>query len=71
MSRPDGPPGSIPRARRPLVVGLCLLIGVVMIGAGLLVNLLTHTPVQWVLLCYIAGSITLCCAAFLWVRLSN
>jgi Protein of unknown function (DUF3040) len=71
MNKPDGGPGSIPRSRRPLVVGLCLLIGIVTILAGLLVNMATDTPVQWVLLCYIAGFIVVCYAAFLWVRLSN
>jgi len=54
-----------------MVVGLCLLIGIVMIVAGLLVNLITDTPVQWVLLFYIAGVIVLFYAAFLWVRLSK
>ena len=71
MSTRDGQPGSIPRRRRPLVAWLTILIGVVMIVAGLLVNLLTHTDVQWALLFYIAGIIVLCYAAFLWVRLSN
>jgi hypothetical protein len=71
MSTEEGGPGSIPRARRPMVVGLCLLIGIVMIVAGLLVNLITDTPVQWVLLFYIAGVIVLFYAAFLWVRLSK
>ena len=71
MSGSDGRPGSIPKARRPLVVGLCLLVGVVMILAGLLVNLLTDSAVQWNLLFYIAGVTVLCIAAYLWVRLSN
>jgi hypothetical protein len=71
MSGSSGPPGSIPKARRPLVVGLLLLIGAVMIGAGLLVNFFTNSAVQWNLLFYIAGIVVLCCAAYLWVRLSN
>jgi hypothetical protein len=70
MTAPDGQPGSIPRAR-PLGAGPCVSIGMVMIVAGLPINLVTHTPVQWVLLCYIAKFITLCYACFLWVRLSN
>lgn len=71
MSGTNGPPGSIPKARRPLVVGLCLLVGALMIVAGLLVNLFTDSAVQWNLLFYITGVIVLCIAGYLWVRLSN
>ena len=71
MSGNDGRPGSIPRARRPLVVWLCLAIGAAIIVLGLLVSLFTDSSVQWNLLLYIAGVVVLCCAAYLWVRLAN
>jgi hypothetical protein len=60
-----------PRGKRLFGVALCAGIGLLVIIGGLIVNLTTHSSVQWAPLLFAAGIVVLAFAAFLWVRLAR
>lgn len=63
--------GSIPRNRRRLAVGMWVGVGLAVVVGGLVVNLVTHSAVNWAALLYAAGFVMMVFAAYLWFRLSD
>ena len=60
-----------PQGKRIFGTLLCAAIGLIVIIGGLVVNLTTHSSVQWTPLLYVTGVVVLGYAAFLWVRLAR
>ena len=71
MTKPQRRYGSIPTPRRRLAVGVCLLLGVVIIIAGLLISWFTDTPVRWGWLMVAVGFAIGFTALYMWIRLSD
>lgn len=63
--------GSVPRSRRPLFIGACLAMGVLAFIAGIAVNWVTGSAVEWAWLVAAVGFTVGVFAIYLWIRLSD
>ncbi len=64
-------PGSVPRSRRAIATWSVGGFGVLLLLTGLVLTLFTDTPIQWDVLLFVVGFMSLLYAAFVWVRLSG
>lgn len=71
MRKDEGHYGSVPRSRRPLMVGALVAVAVIVVVAGLIVNWTTGTSVHWGWLLVAAGFVVGVYALYLWIRLSD
>ena len=71
MGDHEGHYGSVPPSRRRLLVVALLSLVVLIVGAGLVINLITGTSVRWGWLLVAVGFAGGMYALYLWIRLSD